>query len=157
MREPRSNCAAPALKPLPGNVKLNGLARHKLAVLFLTAIALASSFWFLLDVLGTATHTKQTYGVAAFENRFTELRKTIQPHTVYGYLSDTPPTDPSALAEFHLTQYTLAPAIVRPSTSENLVVVNYHGKQLDAALLRTNHLAPYQDFGNGVALCRQAP
>ena len=75
----------------------------------------------------------------------------------FDHAADTPANDPSALAEFHLTQYTLAPAIVRPSTSENLVVVNYHAKQLDAALLRTNHLAPYQDFGNGVALCRQAP
>jgi hypothetical protein len=133
------------------------LARHQFAVLALAAIALASSFWFLLDVLGTATHSKRTYGVAAFENRFNEFRKTIQPHTVYGYLSDNPPNDPSALAEFHLAQYTLAPATIRPSTAENLVIVNYHGKALDMKLLVTNHLAPYKDFGNGVALCRRSP
>jgi hypothetical protein len=133
------------------------LARHKFAVLSLAAIALVSSFWFLLDVLGTATHAKQSFGVAAFENRFAEIRKTIRPHTVYGYLSDNPPNDPSALAEFHLTQYVLAPAIIRPSTRENLVVVNYHSKQLNGRLLMDNHLVPYLDFGNGVAVVRPAP
>jgi hypothetical protein len=133
------------------------LARHKFAVLSLAAIALVSSFWFLLDVLGTATHTKQTFGVAAFEARFAEIRKTIHPHTVYGYLSDNASTDPSALAEFHLTQYVLAPAIIRPSTRENLVIVNYHSKQLNGRLLMDNHLVPYLDYGNGVALVRQGP
>jgi hypothetical protein len=131
------------------------LARHKFAVLSLAAIALVSSFWFLLDVLGTATHSKPSFGVAAFEARFAAFRKTIQPHTVYGYLSDNSPNDPSALAEFHLTQYVLAPAIIRPSTRENLVVVNYHSKQLNGKLLMDNRLLPYQDFGNGVALARQ--
>jgi len=130
------------------------LARHQFAVITLAAIALVSSFWFLLDILGTANHSKQTFGVAAFENRFNDFPKTVQPHTVYGYLSDTPANDPSALAEFHLTQYVLAPAIIRPSTRENLVIVNYHSKDLDMKLLATNHLRPFRNIGNGVALCR---
>jgi hypothetical protein len=75
---------------------------------------------------------------------------------VLGYVSDNAPNDPSTLAEFHLTQYTLAPAIVKPSANENLVVVNYHSKQLDMAQLRPSHLALVRDFGNGVALCRRA-
>ncbi len=136
------------------SVKLIGLARHKFAVLSLAAIALVSSFWFLLDVLGAATQRTQAFGVAAFENRFNDFRKTIQPHTVYGYLSDTPDTDISALAEFHLTQYTLAPAIIRPSAHENLVIFNYHGKQMDMKLLQANHLGVLRLVGNGLALCR---
>ena len=132
------------------------MARHQFAVFSLAAIALVSSFWFLLDVLGTLTHTKPSFGVAAFENRFAEFRKAVEPHTVYGYLSDTPPNDPSALAEYHLTQYTLAPVIVKPTVDENLVIVNYHSKQLDMKLLRANHLLPYRDYGNGVALSRRA-
>lgn len=131
------------------------MARHQLAVLSLAAIALVSSFWFLLDVLGTAAHSTRTFGVEAFENRFTDFRKTVQPHTVYGYVSDNAPNDPSALAEFHLTQYTLAPAIIKPTANESLVVVNYHNKQVDPKLLQTYHLTPVQDFGNGVALCRR--
>jgi hypothetical protein len=130
------------------------LARHQFAVFALALIALASSFWFLLDVLGTATHSTPSFGVAAFENRFSDFPKTIQPHTVYGYFSDTPPNDPSALAEFHLTQYTLAPAIVKPSVNESLVIVNYHSKQLDMRLLQANHLRPVRNIGTGVILCR---
>jgi hypothetical protein len=133
------------------------LARHQFPVLSLLAIALVSSFWFLVDVLGTATHRTRTLGVAGFENRFSDFRKLVRPHTVYGYVSDNPPNDPSALAEFHLTQYTLAPAIIKPSPNENLVIVNYHSKQLDMKQLQANHLAPLQDFGNGVALCRRVP
>ena len=130
------------------------MARHQLAVFALTAIALASSFWFLLDVLGTATRRTQAFGVTAFENRFNDFPKPIQPHTVYGYLSDNAPNDPSALAEFHLTQYTLAPAIVKASINENLVIVNYHSKQLDMRLLKANHLRPLRSVGTGVMLCQ---
>jgi hypothetical protein len=116
-------------------------------------IALVSSFWFLLDVLGTATHSTPTFGVAAFENRFNGFGKTVQSHTVFGYLSDNRPNDPSALAEFHLTQYVLAPAIIKPSTQEALVIVNYHTKDLDMRLLKANHLRPFRSIGTGVALC----
>jgi hypothetical protein len=130
------------------------LARHKFAVLSLAAIALVSSFWFLVDVLGAAAQRTQAFGVAAFENRFGDFPKTVQPHTVYGYVSDTPDSDPSALAEFHLTQYVLAPAILKPSPNQNLVILNYHGKQMDTKLLQSNHLQLIQNIGNGVALCQ---
>lgn len=119
----------------------------------LTAIALVSSFWFLLDVLGVAAQRAPGFRVADFENRFATFPKT-DPHTLYGYVSDNPPNDPSALAEFHLTQYVLAPAIVTPSANRDLVVINYHGKQLDYKILRATHLTPIRDFGNGVALAR---
>jgi hypothetical protein len=132
------------------------LARHQFAVVSLAAIAIVSTFWFLLDVLGTASHNKQAFGVAAFENRFNDFRKTVQPHSVFGYLSDNPPNDPSAQAEFYLTAYTLAPAILKPSINENLVILNSHSSQPDAKLLQANHLLPVQDFGNGVLLCRRA-
>jgi len=117
------------------------------------AIALFSSFWFLLDVLGAATQSKPSFGVAAFESRFNGFAKNVQPHSVFGYLSDNPPNDPSALAEYHLTQYVLAPAIVKPSTNENYVIVNYHGKDLNPNLLRANRLRPFRVIGNGLELC----
>jgi hypothetical protein len=102
-----------------------------------------------------AAHRAPVFRVAEFENRFSSFPKT-EPNTVFGYLSDSSPNDPTALFEFHLTQYTLAPAIIKPSVNENLVVVNYHTKQLDFKLLHANHLDPVQDLGNGVALCRRS-
>ncbi len=118
------------------------------------AIALVSSFWFLLDVLGAATRTTPSFGVAAFENRLGGFPKTVQPHSVYGYLSDNSPRDPSALAEFHLTQFALAPAIIKPTPNENLVIVNYHTKNVDMRLLQANRLRPLRAIGTGFMLCQ---
>ena len=130
------------------------MARHTLAVIALAAVALCSTFWTLLDFLGDYSHNR-IFGVAAFESRFDELRKTIRPRTVYGYLSDNARNDPSAGAEFYLTQYTLAPAIVKPTPDEPLVVVNLHVPKPDQKLLQANKLVLVQNFGSGVLLCRR--
>jgi len=131
------------------------LARHKFAVIALAAIALCSTLWALLDILAAVTHN-QIFGVAAFESRFDGLRKTLQPHMVYGYLSDSARNDPSAAPEFYLTQYTLAPAIVKATPDETMVIANFHNNRPDQKLLQANHLVPLQNFGNGVVLCRKA-
>jgi|HubBroStandDraft_5_1064220.scaffolds.fasta_scaffold157978_2 hypothetical protein len=136
------------------SVKLIGLARHKFAVIALAAVALCSTIWYLLDVLGAVSHSP-VFGVAAFENRFDEFRKTVQPHSTYGYVSDNLPNDPSARPEFYLTQYTLAPAIVKPTPQELLVVLNFHETRPDVKLLLANRLVMVRIFGNGVALCRR--
>jgi hypothetical protein len=130
------------------------LARHQFAVIALVALALASSFWLLLDLISVYTRNTTTVGVAFFEDRFSEFRKTVAPQTVLSYLSDNPVNDPSNQSEFNLTQYTLAPAIVKPSLDEPLVVVNYHSATPDQAALRARRLAPLRDFGKGVLLCR---
>ena len=113
-----------------------------------------SSFWLLLDAVSGYYNRAQTFGVDAFEDRFRELRKALPPHSVVGYASDNPANDESAQAEFYLTQYTLAPAIVNATLNEPLVVVNYHNPQPDLAKLQAQHLVPLQNFGNGVLLCR---
>jgi hypothetical protein len=128
------------------------LARHQFAVIALAAVALASSFWLLLDLVSVYSQSTATFGVASFEDRFNEFRKTIMPHSVLGYLSDNPLNDPSNQAEFNLTQYTLAPAIVKASIDEPLVVMNYHANTPDPAALRARHLIPIHNFGNGVLL-----
>lgn len=131
------------------------MGRHRIVVLSLAAVALVSSFWFLLDVLGTVAHRAPSISVADVEARFANFPKP-GPDAVYGYVSDNQPNDPRALFEYHLTQYVLAPAIIRPTANLDLVVVNYHSKDLDFRLLHANHLDPYQDYGNGVALCRRS-
>lgn len=130
------------------------MARHQFAVIALIAVALASSFWLLLDVISGYSNRAQTFGVDSFEDRFRELRKAVPPHSVVGYTSDNPANEDSALAEFYLTQYTLAPTIVTASTNEPLVVVNDHKPQPDLARLQAQHLTVLQNFGNGVLLCR---
>lgn len=131
------------------------MGRHRIVVFSLAAVALVSSFWFLLDVLGTVAHRAPSISVADFEARFANFPKP-GPDAVYGYVSDNQPNDPRALFEYHLTQYVLAPAIIKPTANLDLVIVNYHSKDLDFRLLRANHLDPYREYGNGVALCRRS-
>ena len=136
------------------SVTLNGLVRHQFAVIALAGIALISSFWLLLDLIGVYPQNVQAFGVAAFESRFDALRPTVTIRSVFGYSSDNPPNDPSAVDEFYLTQYTLAPAIVRASIDEHLVVVNTHNAKPDLQMLGARSLTLLQNFGNGVLLCR---
>ena len=131
------------------------MGRHKILVVLLGVVALASSFWFLLDVIGTAVKRARTLSAGDFEARFANFPPP-SPDAVFGYLSDNQPNDPRALFEYHLTQYVLAPAIIKPTANLPLVVVNYHTKDLDIRMLQANHLVPYREYGNGVALCRIA-
>ncbi len=131
------------------------MVRPQVAVIALAAVALGSSFWLLLDLAAVSSRSSETFGVAAFEDRYNQLRRTIKPHTVLGYASDNPTTNPTNLAEYFLTQYTLAPAIVKASTDEPLVVMNFHSTSPDRKVFQTKHLIPIQSFGSGVLLCRR--
>jgi len=108
----------------------------------------------MLDVVSGYYNRAQTFGVDAFEDRFQALGKLLAPHSVVGYTSDNPANDDSALAEFYLAQYTLAPTIVTNTINQPLVVVNYHNPQPDLAKLGAQHLTVVQNFGNGILLCR---
>ena len=120
----------------------------------IVALAITSSLWVLLDLAGAYSRNSEAFGVTAFENRFTEFRKTLAPHSKLAYLSDNPASDPSAIAEFYLTQYTLVPAIVRASTDEPLVVANLHSDSSQSGL-QAKQLVVVRNFGNGVLLCRR--
>lgn len=133
------------------------MVRHQVAVLALLAVALASSFWVWLDVAGAYTQRSASFGVPGFESRFDELRKTVTPTSVFGYTSDNPRDDPSDQAEFYLTQYTLAPAIVTSSTLEKSVIVNLHSAQPGPKDFESRRLTVVQNFGNDVFLARPVP
>lgn len=139
--------------PSSRSAKLGELARHQFAVIALLAIALASSFWVLLDVAGEYSKRAASFGVAQFENRFAELKKAVPPQTVLGYTSDNTPDDVNDQAEFYLTQYTFAPNIVTSSTLERFVIGNFHNPRPDPSVFQAKNLMPLRDYGNGVILC----
>jgi hypothetical protein len=140
-----------AKSPVPP-AKLINLARHQFAVIALAVIALASSFWTLLDLIAIYSKGTESFGVVPFEERFDLFRKSMPPRSVFGYISDNPATDVSSQSEFFLTQYTLVPAIVKESTEENLLVGNFHTNKPDAAKLRAKSLVLLNDFGHDVFL-----
>jgi hypothetical protein len=132
------------------------VSSHRFAVLALISIALASSLWLLLDVITAYTYLRKTYafGVPNFDSRFEALHKSMPPRSVLGYVSDNPANNTQAQAEFYLTQYALAPAIVKASTEEHFVVANFHNNAPNAAMLRAKNLVLVQDFGNAVFIYR---
>ena len=132
------------------------MSRHRFAVFALISISLASSLWFLLDVITAYRYLRNTYafGVPNFESRFEALHKSMPPRSVLGYVSDNPGENTQSLAEFYLTQYALAPAIVKATTDEHFVVGNFHTNSPNAAMLRAKHLVLVQDFGNDVFIYR---
>jgi hypothetical protein len=73
---------------------------------------------------------------------------------VLGYVSDNPANNAQSQAEFYLTQYALAPAIIKASTEEHFVVANFHTNTPNAAMLKAKHLMLVQDFGNDVFIYR---
>lgn len=110
----------------------------------------------MLDVISAYNFslTGRAFGVPAFEKRFETLHKSMQAKAALGYVSDNAPNNTQAQAEFYLTQYALAPAIVKLSTEEPIVVANFHTNQPDQKLLSAKHLAFVRDFGNDVFVYR---
>lgn len=94
------------------------------------------------------------FGVANFDSRFEALHKNMPARSVLGYVSDNPAANTQSQAEFYLTQYALAPAIVKATTEEHFVVANFHSNSPNAAMLKAKHLVLVQDFGNDVYIYR---
>lgn len=63
--------------------------------------------------------------------------------------------DVEFLAQYMLTQYTLAPVIVHNSLGHPLVVGNYITGSPDPVVLAKHALVPLRDFGDGLILYRK--
>ena len=93
-------------------------------------------------------------GILMNEERFIGIRATLPPRGMVGYLSDTGGKRESAQA-YYLTQYFLAPVVVAPDTTHDLVVANFASRSAIAALAASNGFTVESDFSNGVALLRR--
>jgi hypothetical protein len=130
------------------------LARHQFAVLALAALALCSIFWSLLNVEGAVSH-RQVVRIVYFETRLEQLRRTLDPSSTVGWVSDNPANNAAALLEYHLTQYTLAPVMVKNTDKETDVVAIFDAGKIDQAMLASHNIYLVRDFNNGVAMCRR--
>jgi hypothetical protein len=130
------------------------LARNRFAVIALVALAIASSFSLLLDVVQARSQTMEETGVPFFEGRFAELRKALPNRGTVGFLTDLPSSDISSQAEYYLMQYELAPLIVKNTTDEKLVIGDVHNAKTTPAQFAPKGLVLEKDFGKGAQLYR---
>ena len=90
-------------------------------------------------------------GFTRYERRFDALRAELSPDSVVGYVTDQKlnPAD-----HYLITQYALAPVIVRRTVKEDRVVGNFHDPTRMGEIARKEGLVLIRDYGNGVALFR---
>ena len=78
--------------------------------------------------------------------RFAALKARLPTSGVIGYIGE--PGD-SAIPDYYLTQYALAPLVVESSPNHSLVIGNFPSSRVSVI---PPGLTPVEDFGNGVIL-----
>lgn len=123
------------------------------ALLTVAAVSLLSVGRLFMQVADFYPTAPAADGVTDFDTRFAGLRGMLPEKGVIGYMTDpdTPPTDTNAQAEFHLTQYALAPILVLHSPEQRFVVGNFH-RTVTTGSLRDRGFKLVKEFGNGIAL-----
>ncbi len=107
----------------------------------------------------------QTDPVSIHEQRIEQIKKILPPTPVLGYvttieneklfLNERSFRDVELLAQYYLTQYTLAPVFVHNSPNFPLVVGNFLDGPASPEWIREKGLTPLHDFGDGLILYRK--
>ena len=123
------------------------------AILSVAAVSLLSVGRLLLQVADFYPRAPSPDGVTEFDSRFVALRGMLPPKGIIGYMTDldTPPADVNAQAEYHITQYALAPILVVNSPHQRFVVGNFH-RTVTTGSLRDRGFKTVREFGSGIVL-----
>src|SRR5215510_14159519 len=95
--------------------------------------------------------TRRPFLIDPDEARFQELRTALPGRGTVGYLSDFVGTTPYDLAQYYLTQYSLAPVVVTPRPDQR-TVGNFSSLSAARALMEKHELDLVRDFGKGLLL-----
>ena len=114
-------------------------------ILLLLLCCLLSTGWMVFSTLHPGQITPDDIA-ARSDQRFSLLKMQLPTQGVVGYIGET---GDSALADYYLTQYALAPLVVDYSPEHALVIGNFPSSQPTAI---SPDLRVIQDFGKGVFL-----
>jgi len=124
---------------------------------FLVIAAIAVTNVLYLQGLVGPLRPAGTDKVSQYELRIKELSAYLPKTGTVGYLSDLSPFDPSSTAqiseEYFRTQYGLAPLVLNPGKTEEIIVAKFVDPAKAAAL--TQDLDLIKDFGGGLMLFRK--
>ena len=123
------------------------------------AAAILLCTWGAVQYFGLEANYRQKsrdlYQLVTQTERLNDARAVIPEDAVIGYLTDLEPGSVIATSIFNITQYALAPRLLRADTNETLALGNF-SRPLDyAATGRQHGLRVERDFQNGVILYRK--
>jgi hypothetical protein len=92
--------------------------------------------------------------VAYYETRMANVKKSLAPHEVVGFLMDETQDPGEARTRHEMTQYVLVPVVVANDAERPLVIGDFRGPDLGAKRRLEKKLVLVEDFGDGVQLLR---
>ena len=135
-----------------------------LLLILLTGYAVLS---LLMQSIGIYTDLPDKDPVTIHEARIAQIKGSLPASGEVGYVTtvenerifayERAMKNVEYLAQYALTQYTLAPLIVRNSPELPLVVGNFLDGPPALGFLEKNNLVLIKDFGDGLILYRKAP
>ena len=143
------------------------LLRLKVGLLLLLGLTLAASLNLLYQNGKAYPDFLKTDPVTIHERRINQIKGALPGTAAVGYVTavdnekifyyERSLSNVEFLAQYILTQYTLAPVIVYNSPDYPLVVGNYIDGSPDPGFLKRKALIPVRDFGDGLLLYQKEP
>ena len=143
------------------------LMRLKVGLLLLLGLTLAASLNLLYQNGKVYPDFLKTDPVTIHETRINQIKGALPGTAAVGYVTavdnekifyyERSLFNVEFLAQYILTQYTLAPVIVYNSPDYPLVVGNYIDGSPDPGFLKRKALIPVKDFGDGLILYQKEP
>jgi len=143
------------------------LMRLKVGLLLLLGLTLAASLNLLYQNGKAYPNFLKTDPVTIHERRINQIKGALPGTAAVGYVTavdnekifyyERSLSNVEFLAQYILTQYTLAPVIVYNSPDYPLVVGNYIDGSPDPGFLKRKALIPVKDFGDGLILYQKEP
>lgn len=141
--------------------------RLKVGLLLLLGLTLAASLNLLYQSGKVYPDFLKTDPVTIHERRINQIKSALPQTVSVGYVTavdnekifyyERSLSNVEFLAQYILTQYTLAPVIVYNSPDYPLVVGNYIDGSPDPGFLKRKALIPVKDFGDGLILYQKEP
>jgi hypothetical protein len=94
--------------------------------------------------------------VTSNEHRFDELKKSLPPSGVVGYLSDLDLGGNEGSAAWYTAEYSLVPLRLSPECDCESVIGNFTDSSVAPVVAKSRGLAIVRDFGRGVVLLRRS-
>lgn len=129
-------------------------ATVKIAFVGLLGLCLVSSARFIFAPDHVDLLLRRPWSLAQYDHRFDALRRWLPARGVVGYLGNQ---DEDELANYLVTQYSLAPILIDHSADHALVIGNFSSAALATPPRVPANLRIVHDFGGGLFLLEERP